>query len=95
MLRQITPHSRLYNGKERVESGKKFISSPGTYVRMYIGQTGHNFATTYKEHVSSLRYEHTKMSNFAKNLLEKKYILPDSPFILKLKFLQKRIMSRQ
>lgn len=63
----------LCNGKDKIETDKK----SGVYKLncdncngVYVGQTGRNFVTRYKEHISAVRNNHPDKSHFAKHLLE-------------------------
>ncbi|XP_061725625.1 uncharacterized protein LOC133531428 [Cydia pomonella] len=76
-----TLHSKLCNGKDKLEKGKK----SGVYKltcdncnKVYVGQTGRNFTTRYKEHVASYRHNHPEKSNFAKHLIDSGHALPEN-----------------
>lgn len=72
---------RLCNGKDRLENSKK----SGVYSLVcdecngiYIGQTGRNFNTRYKEHVAAYRNGYPEKSHFAKHLIDSGHSLRDN-----------------
>lgn len=75
-----TLQSMLFNGKDKVEKGKKsgvYKLACGDCNKVYVGQTGRSFNTRYKEHVACFRHNHPDKSNFAKHLLENDHNLRD------------------
>ncbi|XP_052746613.1 uncharacterized protein LOC128199716 [Bicyclus anynana] len=71
----------ICNGKDKLEKQHK----SGVYKLQcsecnatYIGQTGRNFDTRYKEHISAVRNDRPQRSHFAKHLLDTGHKLADN-----------------